>query len=87
MAAAEGPSQRRGTVAVARYHSAAGHPTCQYQFDRATPGRESAGSTHGAEVVYVFGTMGRPGDTVAWSDADRKASDVGWVRQHLKVPR
>jgi para-nitrobenzyl esterase len=24
----------------------------------------------------VFGTMGRPGDTVAWSDADLKASDV-----------
>jgi para-nitrobenzyl esterase len=68
--------QRCGTVALARYHSAAGHPTYQYQFDRVTPGRESAGSTHGAEVVYVFGTMGRPGDTVAWSDAERKASDV-----------
>jgi para-nitrobenzyl esterase len=26
--------------------------------------------------VYVFGTMGRPGDTVAWSNSDRQASDV-----------
>jgi para-nitrobenzyl esterase len=68
--------QRCGTVTTSRYHSAAHHPTYQYQFDRLTPGRESAGSTHGAEVVYVFGNMDLPGNTVAWSDSDRKASDV-----------
>jgi para-nitrobenzyl esterase len=68
--------QRCGTVAISRYHSAARHPVFQYQFDRVTPGRESVGSTHGAEVAFVFGTLDRPGNTVVWSDADRKASDT-----------
>ena len=68
--------QRCGTVTISQYHSAAHHPTYQYQFDRVTPGRESAGSSHGAEIVYVFGTLDRPGNNVAWSDSDRKASDI-----------
>ena len=68
--------QRCGAVTTAQLHSAAKHPTYLYQFDRVTPGREAAGSTHGAEVVYVFGNMDRPGNTVAFSDSDRKASDV-----------
>jgi para-nitrobenzyl esterase len=66
--------QRCGAIAVAQLHSAAGHPVYQYQFDRVTPGREDAGSTHGAEVAFVFGALNRPG--IAYTDADRKASDM-----------
>jgi para-nitrobenzyl esterase len=68
--------QRCGVVTIAHYHSAAHHPTYQYQFDRVTPGREAAGSSHGAEVAYVFGTLNRPGNTIAFGDSDRKASDI-----------
>ncbi len=40
------------------WHAAAGNPSYQYQFDRAAPGREAAGATHGAELPYVFGLLG-----------------------------
>ena len=39
------------------WHAAAGNPGYEYQFDRAAPGREAAGATHGAEVSYVFGNL------------------------------
>ena len=45
-------------VAELAWHIAAGNPAYEYQFDRAAPGRESAGATHGAEVGYVFGRLG-----------------------------
>jgi para-nitrobenzyl esterase len=40
------------------WHAGAGNPGYEYQFDRAAPGREAAGATHGAEVSYVFGNLG-----------------------------
>jgi len=40
------------------WHAAAGNPSYQYQFDRAAPGREAVGATHGAELPYVFGLLG-----------------------------
>ncbi|MCU1335221.1 MAG: Carboxylesterase, type [Bryobacterales bacterium] len=40
------------------WHAAAGNAGYEYQFDRAAPGREAAGATHGAEVAYVFGNLG-----------------------------
>src|SRR6185295_2386445 len=40
------------------WHAAAGNPSYQYQFDRAAPGREALGATHGAELPYVFGLLG-----------------------------
>jgi para-nitrobenzyl esterase len=45
-------------VVQLNWHSAAGNAGYEYQFDRAAPGREAAGSTHGAEVGYVFGNLG-----------------------------
>ncbi len=45
-------------VAELAWHAAAGNPAYEYQFDRAAPGREAAGATHGAEVAYVFGRLG-----------------------------
>lgn len=40
------------------WHADAGNVAYEYQFDRAAPGRESAGAVHGAEVAYVFGGLG-----------------------------
>lgn len=53
------------SVVVAQWNSAAHHPTYQYQFDRAAPGKEADGAVHANEVVYVFGNLdeqhpGRP---------------------------
>ena len=44
-------------VVVADWNSKAGHPTYQFQFDRAAPGHEDAGAVHASEVVYVFGNL------------------------------
>jgi para-nitrobenzyl esterase len=56
-------------VAQLNWHVAAGNAGYEYQFDRAAPGREALGATHGAEVPYVFGVLGP-----AYKDADRAAS-------------
>jgi len=53
------------------WHAAAGNTGYEYQFDRAAPGREAAGATHGAEVGYVFGTLG-----ANYVQADRDLSDA-----------
>jgi para-nitrobenzyl esterase len=45
-------------VVQLNWHAAAGNTGYEYQFDRAAPGREAAGATHGAEVGYVFGNLG-----------------------------
>jgi len=53
------------------WHAAAGNPAYQYQFDRAAPGREAAGATHGAELPYVFG-LANP----RWTATDNNISDA-----------
>jgi len=45
-------------VVQLNWHAGAGNAGYEYQFDRAAPGREAAGATHGAEVSYVFGNLG-----------------------------
>jgi len=57
-------------VAELSWHVAAGNSAWEYQFDRATPGREAIGAVHGAEVPYVFGTVAK--DSVI----DRGISDA-----------
>ena len=44
-------------VVQLNWHAEAGNTGYEYQFDRAAPGREAAGATHGAEVAYVFGNL------------------------------
>jgi para-nitrobenzyl esterase len=56
-------------VAELAWHAEAGNPAYEYQFDRAAPGREAAGATHGAEVAYVFGRLG-----ANYAQADRDLS-------------
>ncbi len=53
------------------WHAAAGNPGYEYQFDRAAPGREATGATHGAEVGYVFGNLG-----ANYAAADREISSA-----------
>ena len=68
--------QRCAAGMEADWHAAAQHPTWQYQFERSIPGREAAGSFHGAEVAFVFGTLDRMGSSpVAFTEADHKASE------------
>jgi para-nitrobenzyl esterase len=55
-------------VAELSWHTAAGNPAWEYQFDRAPAGREALGAVHGAEVPYVFGTLNSP------AEADRRIS-------------
>jgi len=57
-------------VAELSWHTAAGNPAWEYQFDRAPAGREALGAVHGAEVPYVFGTLNSP------AEADRRISDA-----------
>jgi para-nitrobenzyl esterase len=45
-------------VAQLAWHSSAGNPSYEYQYDHAAPGREAGGAVHGAEVAYVFGALG-----------------------------
>ena len=56
-------------VVQLNWHAAAGNIGYEYQFDRAAPGREAAGATHGAEVSYVFGNLG-----ANYGTADRELS-------------
>ncbi len=58
-------------VAELLWHAAAGNAAYEYQFDRAAPGREAAGATHGAEVSYVFGRLG-----ANYAQADRDLSSA-----------
>ena len=55
---------------------AAKNPTWRYQFERAIPGREAAGSTHGAEVAFVFGALDRVADKPAFTPDDQKTSEL-----------
>lgn len=66
--------QRCGAVMEAQWHAAAGRPTWQYQFERSIPGKEAAGSTHGAEVAFVFGNLDRVPEKPAFTASDRAAS-------------
>jgi para-nitrobenzyl esterase len=44
------------------WHSAARHPTYEYEFAHAIPGQEAQGAVHGAELPYVFGYFPRWGN-------------------------
>ncbi|HLK51328.1 MAG TPA: carboxylesterase family protein [Bryobacteraceae bacterium] len=56
-------------VAQLLWQTAASAGGYEYQFDHAPPGREALGSTHGAEVPYVFGSLGPQ-----YTEADRELS-------------
>ena len=57
------------------WHVAAKNAAWEYQFDRAAPGREAIGAVHGAEVPYVFGTLGSAAGA-KYAEADRAISEA-----------
>jgi para-nitrobenzyl esterase len=59
-------------VAQLLWHTAAGNPGYEYQFDHAAPGREALGAVHGAEVPFVFGLPG--GNNSRYSALDHEIS-------------
>lgn len=61
-------------VAELAWHAAAGNSAYEYQFDRAAPGRETAGAVHGAEVPYIFGALTPGGRGPRYTAADQEIS-------------
>jgi len=58
-------------VAQLNWHADAGNAAYEYQFDRPAPGREALGAVHGAEVPYVFGSLG-----ASYAAADHEISNA-----------
>ncbi len=66
---------RCGVVLEGEYHSRAGNPTWEYQFDRAIPPHPQV--THSGELAYVFGNLYSRGSQAGdFQDADRKLSTL-----------
>jgi para-nitrobenzyl esterase len=64
-------------TAVAAWHSAAHHPTYEYQLERAIPGQEAKGSIHSADLPYVFGFFPKSGNISGpFSEVDYKLADL-----------
>ncbi|MBV8913608.1 MAG: carboxylesterase family protein [Acetobacteraceae bacterium] len=68
-----GAAMARMAASLSAQH---GHPAWVYRFNRAAPGSDpvEVGAFHGAELVYVFGTLNtvdRP-----WEEADRRLADT-----------
>ncbi|HUO22010.1 MAG TPA: carboxylesterase family protein [Caulobacteraceae bacterium] len=66
--------QRCAASMEADWHAAAGHRTWRYQFELPVPGREAMGSTHAAEIPYVFGNLGGGADSPPYGAVDRQVS-------------
>ena len=59
------------------WHSAAHHPTYEFEFAHAIPGQEAQGAIHGAELPYVFGYFPKWGNIAGkFADTDIQLSDL-----------
>lgn len=58
---------------VGRYQRARGQSAWIYHFTRVPPGQEARGSTHVAELPYMFN---HAASNPAWTDADRQLADT-----------
>jgi para-nitrobenzyl esterase len=64
-------------TAQGNWHSAAHHPTYEYEFDHAIPGQEAQGAIHGADLPYVFGMFPTSGNISGnFGDTDQKLADL-----------
>jgi para-nitrobenzyl esterase len=72
-------SFRCSTVAQLVWHAAAGNPAFAFEFARVPEGSEALGAPHGAELFYVFGTLGQqaPGSTrqFVYTEVDKRISN------------
>jgi len=58
-------------------HSAAHHPTYEYEFDHAIPGQEAQGAVHSSDLPYVFGFFPKTGNIAGnFGDTDLKLADL-----------
>ncbi|HEY4299746.1 MAG TPA: carboxylesterase family protein [Candidatus Didemnitutus sp.] len=66
---------RAGSIIEGEWHASSGHPTWEYQFDRAIPPRPHVG--HSSDLPYVFGNLLEKGSQGgAFTDVDRQVSDL-----------
>jgi para-nitrobenzyl esterase len=61
----------------AEWHTAAHHPTYEYEFDHAIPGQESQGAVHSSDLPYVFGFFPKSGNIAGnFAGVDSKLADL-----------
>jgi para-nitrobenzyl esterase len=61
----------------AAWHRAAQHPTYEYQFEHAIPGREAQGAVHSSDLPYVFGYYPKAGNlSGSFGETDHKLADL-----------
>jgi para-nitrobenzyl esterase len=59
------------------WHSAAHHPTYEYEFDHAIPGQEAQGAVHSSDLPYVFGYFPKSGNIAGnFGDTDVKLAEL-----------
>jgi para-nitrobenzyl esterase len=64
-------------VAQAAWHTAAKHPTYEYQFEHAIPGQEADGAVHSSDLPYVFGYYPKRGNISGkFVDQDFQLADL-----------
>jgi para-nitrobenzyl esterase len=61
----------------ALWHSAAHHPTFEYELDHAIPGQEAQGALHSADLPYVFGSFPTSGNIAGnFGDIDKHLAEL-----------
>jgi len=61
----------------ALWHSAAGQPVYEYEFDHPIPGQEAQGAVHSADLPYVFGVFPTTGNIAGkFTEVDFKLADL-----------
>ncbi len=61
----------------AAWHSAARHPTYEYELQHAIPGQEAQGAIHSADLPYVFGFYPKTGNISGnFGETDYKLADL-----------
>jgi para-nitrobenzyl esterase len=64
-------------LSQAGWHSAAHHPTYEFQFAHAIPGQEARGAVHSGDLPYVFGYFPKTGNIAGnFGEVDRKLADL-----------